>query len=147
MNPEPLPTAAAFIQAARSLVGTPYVHQGRLPGPHGGLDCSGLVLSAGEALGLVYPPTPPYPRIPSAAQLSEVLRSRCEEADGPAPGRIVQMVPPRCREPIHLAILTETLGWIHAVWGLGVVEQRFPPRERWIETTFWEVKGIQPWQL
>lgn len=43
--------AAAFIAAARSMVGTPYRHQGRLPGV--GLDCIGLPFAAAWEVGLV----------------------------------------------------------------------------------------------
>lgn len=57
-------TAAAFIAAARSMLGTPYRHQGRLPGV--ALDCVGLPFAAAWECGLVdrsvdvrdYAPTP-----------------------------------------------------------------------------------------
>lgn len=44
-------TRAEFVATARSYIGTPYHHQGRLPGV--GLDCAGLVIAACWAHGLL----------------------------------------------------------------------------------------------
>lgn len=46
-----MPTPEQIIAEARSCKGTPWRHQGRLKGA--ALDCAGLVLKVGEALGLV----------------------------------------------------------------------------------------------
>ena len=42
-------TREAIVAAARTFIGTPYLHQGRVRGPQGGIDCVGLgVCSAWE---------------------------------------------------------------------------------------------------
>jgi cell wall-associated NlpC family hydrolase len=42
-------TAAEIIAAARACLGTPFRHQGRLPGI--GLDCAGVALHVAQAVG------------------------------------------------------------------------------------------------
>ncbi|MBK8745664.1 MAG: peptidase P60, partial [Propionivibrio sp.] len=40
---------AAILAAARACIGTPFVHQGRIPGL--ALDCAGLVVAVAQAIG------------------------------------------------------------------------------------------------
>lgn len=42
---------AAVVAAARALIGTPYGHQGRVPGPHGRVDCIGVPVLVAWAIG------------------------------------------------------------------------------------------------
>ena len=53
---------AAFVAAARRTIGTPFRHQGRLPGV--GLDCAGLVVCALRAVGINVPDVAGYGRLP-----------------------------------------------------------------------------------
>lgn len=45
-------TRADIVSAARSLIDTPYRHQGRVPGPLGGTDCIGVPVLVSWACGL-----------------------------------------------------------------------------------------------
>lgn len=42
-----------IVAEARKLIGTPYLHQGRLPGASGGLDCVGVPIVVAKNLGLI----------------------------------------------------------------------------------------------
>lgn len=44
-------TGADVVTAARTMIGTPWIHQGRLPGV--ALDCAGLVICSARTLGLL----------------------------------------------------------------------------------------------
>lgn len=94
---------AAFVAAAEAMIGTPFKHQGRLPGV--GLDCAGLVVCALRAVGYPVIDAPPgYGRLPSHGMLERVVESNCDRialadlADG-------DLCTFRFRnEPQHLAI-------------------------------------------
>lgn len=45
-------TRAEIVAAARSALGTPYLHQGRVPGAAGGMDCVGLPVWVACHLGI-----------------------------------------------------------------------------------------------
>ncbi|MBI1313693.1 hypothetical protein GC176_20565 [bacterium] len=51
---------AEIIEAARSCLGTKWVHQGRVPGQ--GIDCAGVILYTGKVLGVTDYEPPPYQR-------------------------------------------------------------------------------------
>ena len=42
---------SAIVTEATSWVGTPFQHQGRTKGPHGGVDCVGLIIGVSKNLG------------------------------------------------------------------------------------------------
>lgn len=68
---------ADIVRAAVDLVGTPYQHQGRVPGPDGGTDCIGVPVLIAWALGLK-PRTwnvTGYRRIPDGYTLLSKLRA------------------------------------------------------------------------
>ena len=116
-NPEPLAEAAGsrpgdppchvasdqILAAARSWLGTPWRHQGRLRGV--AVDCGGLVIRVGRELGLLDFDTRAYGRIPDGQQ----LRALCEQHLVPkpvahaAPGDVLLMR--FTRHPQHLAIV------------------------------------------
>lgn len=110
-----------IVATARSALGTPFKHQGRQPGV--GLDCVGLVIWVGNALGLTRLSIANYPRLPKGDR----LLCAGEEAgftavEAPLPGDVA------CfrleRDPQHVAILTDR-GAIHACQARGrVVEHR-----------------------
>jgi len=110
-----------IVACARTALGTPFLHQGRQPGR--GLDCAGLVLWVGHALGLTDFELTNYPRLPEEDRLLDLAaRAGFIETRAPRPGdvhclRLLQ-------HPQHLAIATEA-GIIHACQRRGqVIEHR-----------------------
>jgi cell wall-associated NlpC family hydrolase len=94
---------AEILAAARTWLGTPWRHQGRLRGI--AVDCSGLILGVGRELKLLDFDTRAYGRIPDGQQ----LRALCEQhllakpvADV-APGDVPLMR--FTRQPQHPAIV------------------------------------------
>ena len=64
-------TAADIIAAARECLGTPFVHQGRLPGQ--ALDCAGLIIQVAKMLGLEHVDHTGYARLPGNGLLESAL--------------------------------------------------------------------------
>ena len=64
-------TPAAIIAAARAEIGTPFRHQGRIPGK--ALDCAGLVVTVAAAIGADYIDQQGYSRHPSDGLLEAAL--------------------------------------------------------------------------
>jgi NlpC/P60 family putative phage cell wall peptidase len=87
---------------ARSWLGTPWIHQGRLKGV--GVDCGGLIIGVGKELGLLDFDTSAYGRIPDGQR----LRALCDEHLTAKP--VADIVPGDVllmrftRHPQHLAI-------------------------------------------
>lgn len=110
-------TRAEFVAVVRSYVGTPYHHQGRLPGV--GLDCAGVLICAAWACG-VKPAgwdVNGYARQPDG----ETLRRICDEhltAIDPAAMRAADVLLVRFRRgpPQHLGIVFD-----HPRGGLSMV--------------------------
>lgn len=119
---------AAAIAYARACLGTPFRHQGRLPGV--ALDCAGLVLAVAQAVGVEAVDFPGYGRQPFNGQLEAALAAQpCLEPVALAdrqPGDVLLLR--IARDPQHLAILGEgTL--IHAWADAGqVCEHRLDAR-------------------
>lgn len=97
-------TGKQVIDSARAMIGTPFLHQGRIPGV--ALDCAGLVVAVARQLGFDPVDVAGYSRTPFHGQLeSHVAAQSClEEVPLPqiAPGAIVVMR--FTKEPQHLAI-------------------------------------------
>ena len=55
-----MPSNADVVAAARNMIGTPWRHQGRLPGV--ALDCAGLIVCVGKSLGFTMFDTIAYQR-------------------------------------------------------------------------------------
>lgn len=126
-------TRQEIVAAARSWIGTPFEHQGRMKAV--GVDCAGLVLGVARELGLPHADVDGYPRIPSRGQLEAELAAQMERlaiGEPPQPGDVLLLRIER--EPQHLAILTslEPMAAVHALAGKGLsrcVEHRLD--ERW----------------
>lgn len=109
-----------MITAARQLVGTPFVHQGRTPD---GIDCVGLIIAVGRVIGVgLYWPEMPYREFPPEDYVRLVLQRHLDPMGGaPQPGDIALC---RWRRTAnHLAIVAdgdEPYSLIHAYH----VEQR-----------------------
>lgn len=99
--------------AALALLGTPYQHQGRVPGR--GVDCIGLVVCVMRTLGLPVEDTERYSGMPGP-QLLERIAEQCPQATGPAPGVLALMR--WSSEPQHVGIIiaghSHPLDLVHA---------------------------------
>lgn len=142
----PVTTAQAVIDAARALVGTPTLHQGR---NEFGLDCINLVDRATFNAGLDIPKLcgvevpPGYGRLadPRLIQYIEEFGTRLEKPI-PAALLVFQFVPRR--PPQHLGLYTERGTFIHATLGgpKKVVEVTYGAK--WPQRThsIWRMPGV-----
>lgn len=120
-------TRADVVRVARSYLGTPHHHLGRLPGV--GLDCAGVLICAGRELSLVAPDfdVPAYVPQPDGHS----LLSWCREHLGPAVSKADMrpgdaLVLRSGSRPQHLAILGD---YMHG--GLSIIHASMeadPPR-------------------
>jgi cell wall-associated NlpC family hydrolase len=113
-------TADDVIAAARSCLGTPFQHQGRIKGL--ALDCAGLAISVADDLGIVYQDVQGYSRLPVRSLLQSALIDQPElkrvETCAMAPGDILLMR--FGRHPQHLALYTGST-IIHSYEAAGFV--------------------------
>jgi NlpC/P60 family putative phage cell wall peptidase len=116
-----------IVAAARECLGTPFRHQGRLPGV--ALDCAGLVRHALVAAGAVdVPEVQGYGRAPDSDRLRQAVAGYLTQVGTWQPGDVLLMR--FGREPQHLAIVTDR-GIIHAYERVGkVCEHVLCPRWR-----------------
>lgn len=113
-------TPAAIVAAARACLGTPFQHQGRIPGR--ALDCAGLVVAVAQAIGAEYCDVPGYGRNPSHGLLEAALDAQpCLQAVPSAARQAGDILLLRFDgDPQHLAIFTgETM--IHSHQKVGKV--------------------------
>lgn len=112
--------AADIIAAARACLGTPFQHQGRIPGV--ALDCAGLLIAVAQAIGADYHDVTGYGPHPCGGMLEQALDDQpCLEPVRVAQRRAGDLLLMRFdTEPQHLAVLTgETI--IHAYSNVGKV--------------------------
>lgn len=81
------------VAAARELIGTPYLHQGRTPGEQGGLDCIGVPVVLARLLGIkpLSWDVNGYRRVPDGHTLMRRIRQELADEVGPdemAPGDV-----------------------------------------------------------
>ena len=117
-------TCADIIEAARSEIGTPFRHQGRVAGKR--LDCAGLIVRVAELLGVQVADQKGYSRLPSRSNLEsaiDVQQNVFRVLGEPKAGDILLLR--FGKDPQHLAIFTgENI--IHSTNQTGrVVEERF----------------------
>lgn len=90
--------------AARSMIDTPFVHQGRVP--HIGLDCGGLAIFASKDAGIELEDLTNYPEIPDGSFIALVQKQgeqiKLSEVE---PGDFMMFRFER--DPQHIAIVTE----------------------------------------
>jgi cell wall-associated NlpC family hydrolase len=133
----------AIVADARTWIGTPWQHQGRIKGL--GVDCIGFVVGAAQASGLVtadqlasLPAN--YGRFPHANLFLRTLREHMITVPGPGVSNALIgdfVLVCVANFPWHIGILTdynghgglgEPFGLIHAVISINsVTEQRFDP--------------------
>lgn len=103
-------TRAEFIAAARSMLGTRFVHQGRQPAA--GVDCIGLLICAAKMIGINLIDHTTYGRNPNPRQLlgkfEENAMLRFEPGDiDPLPGDLLLFFNKESAGPQHLALAAE----------------------------------------
>lgn len=117
--------AETIIAAARACVGTPFRHQGRLPGV--GLDCAGLGIVAAKSVGIEVKDFLGYPRNPFDGMLKKMFDEQKNlqqiGVHDAMPGDVLLL---RINAaPQHVAILSHNNYMIHSYQNIGrVVEQR-----------------------
>ena len=70
-------TRAELIAEARTWLGTPFHHQGRVKGV--GADCVGIIIGSANALGLANYKSMNYPHLPSMALLETTLGEQLDK--------------------------------------------------------------------
>jgi len=127
-------TADAIVRSARGMVGTPFHHLGRTPGPSGAIDCVGLLACVGKEIGGSVVDEPIYPKETDGSVLMRCLSSCCEMLETKRPMRGDIVVFKRGRATWHACIVSKLapLTMIHA-WGRytrGAVREE-PLSPRW----------------
>lgn len=120
-----MPNRHDVVDAARSCLGVPFVHQGRGPD---GIDCVGLIIAVGRIIGVgLLWPEMPYARFPPEDYVRAVLEAYLDPLTGsPLPGDVALI---RWRRTAnHLAIVADgdqPYSLIHSYYITGkVVEHR-----------------------
>ena len=112
--------SAAIVAEARTYIGTPFQHQARLKGV--GVDCIGVIVGVAHTLGISEFDTVDYARQPDPSKMGAALNAHLDRVtlSDIRPGDILGLR--RTREPMHVAIVTETdpLRIVHALSRAGV---------------------------
>lgn len=140
-------TAAAFVRAARSMLGLPWRHRGR---NRLGVDCVGLVVLAAAKAGCRIPDHTHYGREPWDDRLRKELKALCGAPVNDWCVGDIALISWGKGEPSHLAILGDYLygglSLIHAHNLHGVVEHRLDEiHSQYIQEVYrlWPVKSFQ----
>lgn len=115
-----------IISAARAEIGTPFRHQGRLPGK--ALDCAGLVCHVAGTLGFDYRDREGYSRYPAGGLLEDALDGQpCLERIAIADMRAGDVLLMRfAGDPQHLAF---HVGWSDSYQAEGIVHAHMRARK------------------
>lgn len=107
-------TRADIVSEARTWIGTPFRHQGRVKGH--GVDCSGLVISVARTLGLTDYQATGYPKHPDGNEMRRVCSEMMDEIsiDDAQPGDVILFK--FISDPQHLAIVGD-----HPSGGLSII--------------------------
>ena len=96
-----------IIKVARSIIGTPYVHQGRIKGV--GVDCVGLILIVARELNFTDFEISGYGRRSEGVEMFTELKKQCgNPVENPLPGDILMFAEGDWR---HCGILSEKDGF------------------------------------
>lgn len=109
------------VQTARTLINTPYQHQGRTPGV--GLDCIGVIIVVGHQLKLFDYDYTNYSRDPDG-QLVKIVEKHCQKLPSLTEGAIA--VFKLSAIPHHVGIISkfrDNWGLIHAYQNTGKVRE------------------------
>ena len=136
------PTRADVIAEARSWIGTPWRHQGRLKGIAS--DCVGLLIGAARARGLLAPDfdVTGYSRFPEPEFFRANLERFLDRVEGGEKPADVLWIRPR-HIAQHVAILTDQNTIIHAIdIHRGVAEHIFDRAWRARVVSVYRFRGI-----
>ena len=101
----------SIIERARSFLGTPFHHQGRVKGV--GVDCIGLVIGVAEELGMPYRDLIGYPRFPDGKTLCREFEKNMQRiaVESLQPGDVAAFtMGGRDRMPRHAGIVAQKNG-------------------------------------
>lgn len=103
---------AVIVAEARSMIGTPWRHQGRVPGS--GLDCIGLVICVLQRLGVQVDDRSNYGRAPIPHEFIAAIRAHVPEKSisDRLPGDLLLLAPRKVLQ--HAVILASVDTIIHA---------------------------------
>lgn len=114
-------TRSELVLAAYGFLGTPFHHQGRLPGV--GLDCAGVVVCALKQIGYAVADRQGYGRIPSQNIFTSAVTEHCDiiQQGDVLPGDLMMFA--FRDEPQHIAIVSAVnpTMLIHAYQDVGRV--------------------------
>jgi cell wall-associated NlpC family hydrolase len=130
---------AKIVAEARSWIGTPFHHQGRLKGV--GVDCAGLVIEVGRALGLDVVEETGYPPIPDGVSMQRSCDAQLRRIDNYGPGDVVLFA--FGRHPQHLGIIGN-----YPLGGNSLIHA-YAPNGRVVETIFdsvWTRRTVQAYR-
>lgn len=110
-----------FAATVLAYVGTPFVHQGRVPGPKGGMDCPAPIILAAREHGIVAPDfdVTGYGRIPDGVGLKGFCDAHLIPLDRePDVGDVLLCAWGPAQPPHHLGVLVDAtpgrMYWVHA---------------------------------
>lgn len=109
------------IDYARSYIGTPFHHQGRLPGV--GLDCAGVVVCALVASGVTVQDVKGYGRVPTGGIFAAAVGAQCDKIEL-SDAQVGDFIMFAFRdEPQHIAMISgiDPIMLIHAYQDVGRV--------------------------
>lgn len=114
-----------LVAAARACIGTPFRHQGRLPGV--GLDCAGLGIVVAKSVGIEIKDFKGYPRTPFDGMLKKMFDEQDSltqiDVNDIEPGDVLLLR--ITAAPQHVAIYVGGGYMVHAYQTIGkVAEQR-----------------------
>jgi len=110
-----------IIEEARTWLGTPYRHQGRVKGV--GCDCGGIVIGVAKELGIEIKDYEGYGKMPHGGTMKKLLDSQFQSVpiEEVQIGDILLMK--IVRDPQHLALVTD-YGMLHCYTQLGRGKQK-----------------------
>jgi NlpC/P60 family putative phage cell wall peptidase len=125
-----MPTRAQIVTAARSFLGTPFHHCGRLKGPSGGIDCIGLLTGVCAELGIPYNDHLGYSRHPDGETLPKHVGLSLEAIplEAATTGDVLTFWTSKRNVMRHAGILTSPTSLIHTWYNARhVVEHELDP--------------------
>lgn len=108
-----MPTRQDIVNEAKRWIGTPFHHQARVRGPHGGVDCIGLIAGVAVALGIPVCDRIDYARKAHNGELRAALDEQMIRVNGFEPGDVLLFWVENTDDETHVGIVTE-LGFVHA---------------------------------
>lgn len=142
-----MPLRDDIIAEARTWIGTPFLHQGRIKGQ--GVDCVGLIMGVAKAVGLPGvdqvlqdPRSHVYKERPAAGQLLKRLHSLLRQIprDGARPGDMLCLWV--ADNPQHVLLLSYQRHVIHATSEKERVVEHLIPHHWWRRSAAFVLPGV-----